>query len=249
MIDMLRKLRFKDGYFVATLWSRITDSCCYSSILIGKKTLVETWLSGFQVTANKKNVETRKDKHLMEQYFWNVKMLISRQRATWANISASPENVVRFVTVFLFCMTFWQRTGEQISKNDWFFFSFLHFFLFFFANHHFYAIWCSPKPRSYVSYSCSVVIQHSPYSTACFLASLRMHRIRQPSKTFSGWGVRACKLVALLDWPTDCLQLVRLLACIVTVANVRAGQKWNFYFLPFATIFTSSNAFKQFLFP
>lgn len=53
-----------------------------------------------------------------------------------------------------------------------------------------------------------------------------------PPETFSEPSVRSCKRAALLDWRPDCLQLVRLLACIVTVANVQAGQKWNFYLLP-----------------
>lgn len=158
-----------------------------------KNTLVEMRLSGFQVTANEKNVETRKDKHLMEQYFWNVKIIISCQRATRDDISKSPENVVRFVTMNLFCMTSWQQTWKQISNTNWY--SFLFFFpisfiiiiiiVIFCRNLNTIqtsaAIWCLTKPRVYVSYLCSVIIQHSPYSTVCFSASLRMQRIRQPS--------------------------------------------------------------------
>lgn len=133
------------------------------------------------------------------------------------------------------------KQAESQSEIDALFF-FPHFFLFYCPNH-----FNTGKTEGlcFIFIHAALLVS-TLHIQQRFSASRRMQRIRQPSQNLPWMMCQCLQLVVLLDRPIGCLHLVGLLTCIVTVANVWAGQKLNFYLLPFAAIYASS---KRFLLP
>lgn len=177
----------------------------FSSELWTLNTLIETCSSGFQVTAHEKNVEPRKDKHLMEQYFRNVKLIIRCQRTTQANVSWAPQNVV--------CFSFLPMNRKANQQQILTFFFYSIYLLIYFVFTKTWITWTQTQfQRGDGNRRCSVsfLFMRRRYSALSIFNSVLLGFRREciesdsPPETFSEPNVRSCERAALLDWRPDC---------------------------------------------